>query len=88
LAAVASPEPVSVEFSHPVLTRLRTSNAAPLLSVRQVAARLGVCTATVYALCGRAELPHVRIRNVIRVLPADLEAFLRARRKGSDRGGR
>jgi excisionase family DNA binding protein len=57
----------------------------PLLSVRQVAGKLGVCTTTVYALCGRGALPHVRVLNAIRVAPGDLEAFVEARRrKGAD----
>jgi len=53
-----------------------------LLAVREVAARLGVCTATVYALVERGELPHVRVSNAVRVVPADLEAFVAAGRKG------
>jgi excisionase family DNA binding protein len=52
----------------------------PLLSVRQVAGKLGVCTATVYALCARGALPHVRVLNAIRVAPGDLEEFVDARR--------
>jgi excisionase family DNA binding protein len=52
----------------------------PLLSVRQAAGRLGVCTATVYALCARGALPHVRMLNAIRVTPGDLEAFVEGRR--------
>jgi excisionase family DNA binding protein len=52
----------------------------PLLSVRQVAGRLGVCTATVYALCARGALPHVRVLNAIRVALGDLEAFVEGRR--------
>ena len=52
----------------------------PLLSVRQVAAQLGVCTATVYALCARGELPHVRVLNAIRVASGDLEAFVEGRK--------
>jgi excisionase family DNA binding protein len=47
-----------------------------LLSVAAVARYLGVCTATVYALCARGELPHIRILSTIRVAPADLEAFV------------
>ena len=46
----------------------------------EVARHLGVCTATVYALCARGELPHIRILSAIRVSPADLDAFLVARR--------
>ena len=53
-----------------------------LLSVRQVAARLGLCTRTVYELCERGELPHVRISNAIRVVPADLAAFVAVRSLG------
>jgi excisionase family DNA binding protein len=49
--------------------------------VKQVAARLGICAATVYTLTERGELPHVRISNAIRFEPADLEAFIAARRK-------
>jgi excisionase family DNA binding protein len=52
-----------------------------LLSVRQVAARLGVCTATVYLLCERNELAHIRVLNAIRIAPADLAEFIDARRK-------
>jgi excisionase family DNA binding protein len=54
----------------------RTRTGVPLLSVRQVAARLGVCTATVYALCARGALPHVRVLNAIRIEVGDLEAFV------------
>ncbi|MBI3182075.1 MAG: helix-turn-helix domain-containing protein [Myxococcales bacterium] len=51
-----------------------------MLTVRQVAERLGVSTATVYALVERGELAHVRVSNAIRVAPADLAAYLEARR--------
>jgi excisionase family DNA binding protein len=47
-----------------------------LLTVRQVAHRLGVCAATVYKLCALGQLRHVRVVNAIRVAPADLEAFV------------
>jgi len=45
-----------------------------LLRVAEVAEQLGICAATVYRLCERGELPHVRIVNSIRIRPADLEA--------------
>jgi Helix-turn-helix domain len=57
-----------------------TRTGPPLLSVRRVAGQLGVCTATVYALCARGALPHVRVLNAIRVAPGDLEAFVEGRR--------
>jgi excisionase family DNA binding protein len=38
-----------------------------LLTIREVAGILRVCTATVYRMCARGELPHVRVSNAIRV---------------------
>jgi excisionase family DNA binding protein len=43
-----------------------------MLSVREVAARLGVCTSTVYKLCNEGKLAHVRVSNAIRVEPRAL----------------
>jgi excisionase family DNA binding protein len=51
-----------------------------LLSVRQAAEQLGLCTATVYGLCADGSLAHIRILNAIRIAPADLAAFVAARR--------
>ena len=64
--------------------RLRAvdGGADRLLMVREAAERLAVSTATVYALCDRGELPHVRISNAIRIAPADLAAFLAGQRSG------
>ena len=50
------------------------------MTVREVAAQLHVHPSTVYALCERGELRHVRISNAVRVLPDDLETFVRAKR--------
>jgi excisionase family DNA binding protein len=50
--------------------------AGRLLTVREVAERLAVCTATVYALVERGEISHLRVSNAIRVHPDDLEAFI------------
>jgi excisionase family DNA binding protein len=47
-----------------------------LLTVRQVAKLLGVCTATVYSWAASGALPHIRIVNVIRVRPDDLAHFI------------
>jgi excisionase family DNA binding protein len=50
--------------------------APRLLKVGEVAERLGVSTATVYALCKRGALQHVRVGNAIRVPEAALAALL------------
>jgi excisionase family DNA binding protein len=47
-----------------------------LLTVRQVAACLAVSTTTVYDLCARGELRHIRVQNAIRVALDDVEAPL------------
>ena len=49
-----------------------------LLAVRKVAARLGVSTATVYTLCERGHLKHVRVLNAIRIGESDLVEFVEA----------
>jgi excisionase family DNA binding protein len=49
--------------------------------VAEVARRLGVCTATIYSLCARGELAHVRILNAIRVAPSDLASFVARHRR-------
>jgi len=53
-----------------------------LLTVRAVAARLGVSTATVYKLVAQGDLPHVRVSNAIRISPVDLDAYVTERRRG------
>ena len=47
-----------------------------LLTVRAVAARLGLSTATVYKLVGQGDLPHARVSNAIRIAPDDIAAYL------------
>jgi excisionase family DNA binding protein len=50
------------------------------LTVRGVAARLRVSTATVYALCRRKELEHHRISHAIRIPESALAKYLAAAR--------
>jgi excisionase family DNA binding protein len=52
-----------------------------LLTVPQVAGRLGVCAATIYKWAAIGLLPHVRILNVVRVRREDLIRFLMERRQ-------
>ena len=56
----------------------------PLLSVRQVATLLGVCSASVYRLCDQGELLHFRVLNAIRIDPRAVKRCLaKARRRSS-----
>ncbi|PTL82493.1 helix-turn-helix domain-containing protein [Vitiosangium sp. GDMCC 1.1324] len=59
---------------------------ARLLSVRDVADQLAVSTATVYALCKRRQLRHVRISGALRIDPASVEAFIAAGGASSGHG--
>jgi len=54
--------------------------------VREAAEQIGLCTATVYGLCAESALPHIRILNTIRIAPADLAAFVEAKRVVTPRG--
>ena len=56
-----------------------------LLSVREAAEQLGLCTATDYGLCAEGALPHIRILNAIRIAPTDLAAFIATRRVSAAR---
>jgi excisionase family DNA binding protein len=49
------------------------------MTVAEVAARLGVCRSTVYQLCERGELRHVRVSNAIRVPSVAVATYLRQR---------
>jgi len=62
-------------------TLLAVSPADCLLTVREVAAFLHVCQETVYQLCARGDLRHVRVLNAIRVAPGDLAEFVAHRGK-------
>jgi excisionase family DNA binding protein len=46
----------------------RRTAASDLLTVKEAAAILRVCTATVYVMIERGELPHVRVSNSIRIV--------------------
>jgi len=68
-----------------VLDGGRGAGAGALFTVRDVAAQLGVCTATVYRLVGEGQLAHVRVLNAIRVAPRDLAAFVEGQRRTGNR---
>jgi len=65
----------------PILDDLLTTFLQGFMTVPEVARRLGVCRSTVYQLCERGELRHVRVSNAIRVpARAIAEYFGRTRR--------
>jgi excisionase family DNA binding protein len=49
------------------------------MTVAQVAKQVGVSRSTVYQLCERGDLQHVRVSNAIRVPRAAVIAMLRER---------
>jgi excisionase family DNA binding protein len=51
-----------------------------LLTVSEVAKRLGVCAATIYKLCAAGTLKHVRVLNSIRIADECLRALTAARK--------
>jgi len=75
---------ISKNFTSPVLPLSLGARRADLqvtdggdewLTVREVADTLKVCTATVYKIIDRGELPHMRVLNSVRVKRRDLVAY-------------
>jgi excisionase family DNA binding protein len=56
-----------------------------LLTVKEIAVVLKLCTATVYKILDQGELPHLRVLNSVRVTRADLAAYMRAASRGQKR---
>jgi excisionase family DNA binding protein len=50
-----------------------------LLRVAEVAEILAVGAWAIYQYCESGELPHVRMTNLIRIRPSDLQEFIAAR---------
>jgi len=57
-----------------------------LLSVREAAEQLGLCTATVYGLCAKGRAAAHPDSECDRIAPPDLAAFVAARRVSSTPG--
>jgi excisionase family DNA binding protein len=68
LHSVDSDAPFCSPFAAPVLQGF--------LTVRGVAALLGVSTATIYKLCWAGELPYFRVLDTMRIAGAAVAAFL------------
>jgi excisionase family DNA binding protein len=72
---------VETPFGAPVV-RDAAADPGPherLLTVREVAVRLGVCRALVYRLCERNQLAAVRIGGALRFDPEAVASFVRRR---------
>jgi excisionase family DNA binding protein len=54
-------------------------SAPALISPQEVARRLGICRATIYNLCKRGALPHVRIGSRVRLALLDVITALSGR---------
>ncbi len=76
-----SPEFANVrsKVNAPVMQDVGTESACPrLLTVKEVAVRLGTSTATVYSLCDRGELAYVRVStHAIRISETDVAELIR-----------
>jgi excisionase family DNA binding protein len=81
------PESVPRTPTIPTVSDLHALHGGPevLLTVTEVAQRLRVCTQTVYKLCARGALVHVRIIASIRVRLADLDAYIAAQDRAARR---
>jgi len=66
--------PISADLLHPYFRADRR-----LLTVSEVADRLGLCAATVYKLCASGALHHVRVLNSIRVAEEWLQLLVEER---------
>jgi excisionase family DNA binding protein len=67
--------------SGPLVTKkgapgVRDAQSVSLLTVAEVARRLGVCRATVYRICAEGRLGHVRVSNAIRVPDTALALYV------------
>lgn len=57
-------------------THLRAVQVEQYLTVREVAALLKISTASVYGLCDRGEIEHVRVLNHIRIPSEAVKAIV------------
>jgi excisionase family DNA binding protein len=63
------------------------NNHLQLLTAKEVALVLNISRAMAYRLLQHGELTSVRIGNSVRVLPEDLEAYIKSRRSNKPLAG-
>jgi len=71
-------------MSHHATPRYAPVRLAPLLTIDQTAAILGVVRATVFRLLAAGELQAVRVGQRRRIRPEDLDAYIESRREPVD----
>ena len=54
----------------------RAAEKNELMSVKEVARRLGIGTTTAWALIREREIPAVRVKGAVRVRLADIERYM------------
>jgi excisionase family DNA binding protein len=62
---------------------MSTDQEQLLMTAKQAAARLAISERTLWQLTNDGELPAVRFGRIVRYDPADLRAFIAARRCGA-----
>jgi excisionase family DNA binding protein len=71
--SAASPNVSPHPANHGQFAALVLHGSGPLFSPTEAAERLGIKRSTVYSLCARGELPHVRVGSLLRI---DVNGFL------------
>ena len=61
-----------------------STNDESLLTVQDVALRFSVPVSWVYAQAEADKLPHRKLGRYLRFVPAEIEAYLSAQRRGGD----
>jgi excisionase family DNA binding protein len=89
LDPVAENGSVETPFGAPVVRELPPDPGPHecLITVRAVAARLGVSSASVYKLCQRGELRGLRIGGALRFSPQVIDEYVARCTAGRDAGG-
>ena len=78
----ASPNVPARPDNHGQFAALVLHGSGRLVSPKEAAERLGIKRSTVYTLCAKGELPHVRVGSLLRI---DLDAFLAMQRAQRER---
>src|SRR5207253_754557 len=81
-ASATSPNVPTRPDNHGQFAALVLHGSGRLVSPKDAAERLGIKRSTVYTLCAKGELPHVRVGSLLRI---DLDAFLAMQRAQRER---